>query len=365
MRKLVGMGVSFVAVLVFSTACSLGASDQSEELDTPPITYVSEEEADKLKQGEEDGAEEANEGTDKETEPKDDQSEASRNQRELYLIDANGMVVPQTFILPKTEATKQQALEYLVEGGPIQEMLPNGFRAVLPAGTEVSVEMMTEENIAVANFTSEFNDYHVADERALLEAVTWTLTQFDDVDEVKVQVDGYELTAMPQGGTPIKGNLSRADGINLEASGVVDMTNSEDVTVYFIGSQGEDTYYVPVTRRIENTEDVVTAAVNALIEGPELSTNLLSSLSSEVRLLEAPTINDKEVMLNFNEAIQAGNDTQEIRNDVLEAIALTLTEQEEIEAVTITINGEMETTTEEGQVAATVTRPETLNERPL
>lgn len=52
--------------------------------------------------------------------------------RELYLIDKNGYVVAQTLPLPKSESTAKQALEYLVQGGPVSEILPNGFRAVLP-----------------------------------------------------------------------------------------------------------------------------------------------------------------------------------------------------------------------------------------
>ena len=47
------------------------------------------------------------------------------------------MVVPQTFELPKTESAAKQALEYIVKDGPVSEILPNGFQAVLPAGTEI------------------------------------------------------------------------------------------------------------------------------------------------------------------------------------------------------------------------------------
>ena len=60
---------------------------------------------------------------------------------ELYLIDKSGYVVPQTLELPKSEAVAKQALDYLVDNGPVTDKLPNGFRAVIPADTQISVNI--------------------------------------------------------------------------------------------------------------------------------------------------------------------------------------------------------------------------------
>lgn len=59
------------------------------------------------------------------------------------------------------------------------------------------------------------------------------MTQFEEVDEVKIQINGIELEEMPMSETSIVGNLTRADGINLDSGDVIDMTNSQDVTLYF------------------------------------------------------------------------------------------------------------------------------------
>src|SRR5699024_1298232 len=58
-------------------------------------------------------------------------------QRELYLLDENNLVVPQTLELPKSESAATQVMEYLVKDGPVTELLPSGFEAVLPADTEI------------------------------------------------------------------------------------------------------------------------------------------------------------------------------------------------------------------------------------
>ena len=45
------------------------------------------------------------------------------------------------YIYIKQVGVLQQSLEFLVEGGPVTDQLPSGFKAVLPAGTEMNVNL--------------------------------------------------------------------------------------------------------------------------------------------------------------------------------------------------------------------------------
>lgn len=134
--------------------------------------------------------------------------------RELYLIDKNGYVAAQTLPLPNSEGTAKQALEYLVQGGPVSEILPNGFRAVLPADTTVNVDI---KKTALPSLIFRRNLKTIKeDEQKILQSITWTLTQFSSIDKVKIRINGHELKEMPVGGTPITGDLSRKDGLILK-----------------------------------------------------------------------------------------------------------------------------------------------------
>ena len=154
---------------------------------------------------------------------------------ELYLFDKNGYVVPQTLSLPKTDSVAKQALEYLVQNGPVTDILPNGFKAVLPADTKVTVNV--KDKVATVDFSNEFKNYKPEDEIGILQSVTWTLTQFDSIDKVKLQMNGYQLEEMPVNGTPMGDELTRNDGINLDVSDSGDITNTKPVTVYYVGGE--------------------------------------------------------------------------------------------------------------------------------
>lgn len=291
-----------------------------------------------------------------------DQKDAVTNsvKRDLFLIDKNGFVVPQTVQLPNDQAAARQVLEYLVIGGPVDEMLPNGFRAVIPRDTEVDVKL--EGNKLVADFSKEFGTYAPEDEAKILQSITWTLTQFENIESVELQVNGYKLEAMPVNQTPIAENLSRVDGINLDNSDVMDITNTRQVTLYFYVKNKDSEYYVPITKRINNSEkDNIAAVVNALIKGPKLTSNLLNGISSDAELL-GTTYKDGLVTLDFNEAIFGSFDEKVISKQVMNSLVLSLTEQPGIESVAITVDGDADITNKDGKkLSEPVTRPININ----
>lgn len=281
---------------------------------------------------------------------------------ELYLIDKNGYVVPQTFDLPNTESVAKQALEYLVKGGPLSNSLPNDFREVLPEGTEISVDI--KDGVAIANFSKEFGEYAPEDELKILESVTWTLTQFDSIDKVKLQMNGKELKEMPVNGTPINGELTRKNGINIDSSTAIDITNTYPVTVYYLAQSDTQNYYVPVTKRVSNKQqDPITAVVEELIHGPNLTSPALYTLfMNDVKLIEEPKFEDGIVKLNFNENIFGSYDQKLVSKQVLESLVLSLTEQDGIEGVSIQVNGKTDIVSQDGKpLTEPVTRPEYLN----
>ncbi|MET3697350.1 germination protein M [Bacillus oleivorans] len=294
----------------------------------------------------------------------DQTADASDNPQVLYLIDENGFVVPQTLALPFPDdlAVAKQALQYLVQDGPVSQLLPDGFRAVLPAGTEVDLDIK-EDGTAVVDFSEEFTTYNSEDETRILQAVTWTLTEFDTIDRVQFRVSGHDQTVMPVNGTPIGETASRSDGINYDTSGIMDITNTRPVTVYFIHQDDDSKYYVPVTKRVSNQVDnEIEAVVHALVEGPSLTSGLLPGLNPNVALIEDPTVENGQVTLNFNDGILGSFSSMIITEDTLNSLVLSITEQPEVESVSILVNGETEAVTEDGEsLAEPVTRPENVN----
>ena len=348
-KKVVFVTAATLATTVFLSGCGLFGGEEKKKIDPPQdVTFMEDGEA-------------VDENVSAETDQDGKEAVQSTIQTELYLIDKNGYVVAQSMELPRTESVAKQALEHLVANGPVEAMLPNGFRAVLPADTQLSVNI--KDGTATVDFSKEFANYKKEDEKRILQAVTWTLTQFDTVDEVKLQLNGAPLEVMPVNGTPISEELSRADGINLDNSEVVDITNTKAITVYYVGGEEGAYYYVPVTRRVSNEfKDNIAAVVNELVQGPAYASNLLSEFQHDVKLLDDPKLEGGKVTLNFNESIYGSFEEKMVSEHVLNSLVLSLTEQAGIESVALTVKGAADVLTEKGEkLSEPVTRPEKVN----
>ncbi|PWA12265.1 sporulation protein [Pueribacillus theae] len=331
-----------LSLLLFIIAgCGLIGKNREVDIDPPKdVSLVDENEDGELADDKEESAKTSEENT----------ADAEKVKRQLFLIDEKGMVVPQMLEIPVPESKEvaTQALEYLVKDGPVSELLPNGFQAVLPAGTQV-LGVNIKDDTAIADFSEEFKEYQAADEQKILQAITWTLTQFDNINKVKIRINGHDQEVMPVDGTPISGGVSREDGINIDSGSVTDLSDSVGVTLYFLAQSGENRYYVPVTKRVAKNEenDKVAAAVNGLIEGPSLQSGLFSDFPKEVEILDILKDSEGLLTLDFNEAIL--DNQKAISDEALHSLVLTLTENEDIKEIAINVNGEANVLTESGK----------------
>lgn len=254
----------------------------------------------------------------------------------VYVLDTEGLVVPWEVELPKSEGMAKKVLGYMVQGGESEKTLPPGFRAVLPKGTKI-LGMTIKEGVATVDFSPEFKNYKAEDEQKILEALTWTLTEFNGVKEVNIWVNGHPQEVMPVKGTPVS-HLSRENGINVEISDQVKPGQAMAVTLYFQNQVSDKlTYFVPVTRWIPKTDNKELAVVQELIQGPHSGSPLFSAL--------LPTMNVKSVkqqkdiiVVNFDNKILSYNQGQ-ASPDALESVVLSLTENSKAKKVQIMVDG--------------------------
>lgn len=323
-----------ISLSVLLTGCFSGKNSM-EELDPPKDAETVENKADMTEENEEEA-----EAT--ETVP-----------RNLYLIDTNGMVASQTIELPNPETMEvaKQALEHLVVQGPVTSMLPNGFRAVLPQGTEVLGLDLQEDGTMTIDLSDEFTNYEAEDEVKILEAMTHTMTQFNSIDHIKVMVNGESLDEMPVNGTPIKEGYSKSNGINLDVSDTSDLIDSDVVTMQYPAEHNKVRYYVPITKYIQTKDsNYYEEIVNKLIDGPGFGANVIQVFNSETALIDEPLLESGVLKLVFNQGILSDSDSSVITDEVMETLVRTLSEQNGVEAVDVQVENVDKLVNENGEV---------------
>ncbi len=281
----------------------------------------------------------------------------------VYFVDNNNFVVPMGIQVPKKEGIAKETLRYMIKGGPVlSQIAGTDLEPVLPNGTEI-IDMAINEGVARVNFTEEFLKYETKEqEKQIVEAVVWTLTEFPTIESVQFMVEGHLLDAMPVGGTSLTEPVSRSKGINIEVSGQASIGSpalTSQVMLYFqaIDSMGS-MYYVPVTRIIPRTDDLVRAVVSETLQGP-IQDQLYSAMLPTTKINKLDQ-QGKNLQIDFNDKLTTYGPGSQGELSVIQSLILGLTEMQDVENVSITINGEVPVSSSEENVQP-MTRPQIIN----
>ncbi|TCS83489.1 GerMN domain-containing protein [Tepidibacillus fermentans] len=343
------LSLLIILSLVFTllSGCGIyGPEETSKDIDPPPAL----------------DAKDSTGTVDVTTEENGDATTADQKQQvkfTIYFFDEKRDVVPYTMDIPKVEGIGQEVLKYMTVGGPAEGKIPQGFKAVLPKGTKSSMTVKADQKLAIVDFSKEFLSYEAksaADEKKILDAITWTLTEFPTIDKVEIRVNGYPLESMPTWKTPIVGPLSRADGINMELGNNIKIGQTTTVTLYFYRSMGDKQYLVPVTRMVPETNDLAKATLEQLVIGPKAGTGLTSPILPSTKILDVK-VERQMVIANFDNQILGPN--KEVSKEELDILVWSLTENTGAKSVQIKVNGKTDTLTD--NLAKPIMRPEKIN----
>ena len=256
---------------------------------------------------------------------------------QLYFATKTGYIVPYTIKIPCSKDKFKECLNYMVKKGPGEKLIPKDFQCVLPENTKVLSFKITNGK-AIVDFSKEFLNYSRDMETKILSAITWSLTEFDNIKEVDIKVLGKDLRFMPKSKTKAYG-LTRKMGINLETPSGVDISSSIPVTLYFLAQNSlNENYFVPVTRLIQRPKNIGEAVLKELIKGPSLYSNLVSVVTNTLKVNKVLT-NDTVAMADFDEQLLEYSDEKKASKMAINSIVLSLTENTRTKKVKITVNG--------------------------
>ncbi len=259
----------------------------------------------------------------------------------IYLLD-NTDYVARTHIKGINSSSKTNIATDLLEGliveGKKSNIIPNGFKAIIPSGTKV-LDVKLEDKVLIVNFSRELLEINAKYEEKMLEAIIYTLTSIDGIDKVKILVEGSPLDKMPNSKNNLPTLLDKSYGINK----VYELTNTKDIdsyTVFYVNSFNNNYYYVPVTKYINNNnQDKIKVIISELTSKPTYESNLMSFLNVNTKLLNYE-IKDNTIRLNFNNLILSDIVNNSILEEVIYTISLSLNSELNVNEVIFMVENE-------------------------
>lgn len=259
----------------------------------------------------------------------------------IYLIDNNNYIARVSTILSSKNKLDQakEIINILTIGS--NKYIREGFTKIIPKNTKL-IDCSLEDNLLKLNFSKEFLNVEKNNEEKLIESIVYSLTSLDGIKYISIYIEGNILSELPK--TKIKLNtiLDRSIGINKEFN-IDNLYNTSKTTIYYMSKYKDYYYYVPVTKISNEDISKIEIIIKELTSSKILSTNLISYLNSKTELLSYNET-DKTLLLNFNESILEDINSNNILEEVVYSINLSIKENYNIDEVLYYVNDKIVST---------------------
>lgn len=256
----------------------------------------------------------------------------------VYLLDSNDYVA-RVLISASNDSIVSKAtslIDALTIGGKKENVIPNGFRSIIPSGTKV-IDIELEDGVLIINFSKDILDIDKKYEDKMIESLTYTLTSINGIDSIKLLVDGKELKKLPNSNKLLPTFLDKSYGIN-KIYEITNVGNIDSYTVYFVNNVNDNKYYIPVTKYVNDyKQDKIRIIIDELASSFTYQSNLSSFLNENTKLLNYEVI-DKQIKLNFNDMIFSDITNNDILEEVVYTICLSINDSIDIDSVVFLAN---------------------------
>lgn len=259
----------------------------------------------------------------------------------IYLLDYNDYVA-RTFIKGCSCSSAVDKASDLLQGliveGKKSNIIPNGFKAIIPSGTRV-LALNLDKGVLTIDFSKEILEINKKYEEKMLESLIYTLTSINGIDSVKILVEGEELKQLPNSNKQLPSLLDRDYGIN-KVYNLTGTNNIDSYTVFYVNEFNDNYYYVPVTKYINNDKlDKIKIIIEELTSNPVYESNLMSFLNVNTKLLDYE-IKDDVIKLNFNNLILSDITGNSILEEVIYTISLSVSNELDVKEVVFMVENE-------------------------
>ena len=261
------------------------------------------------------------------------QSETTGNHMQIYMMDHDKTLIP--ISIPVDEEMSEEDQVNIMLGYMSGKQSLKGFSPLFTKEVHMDSFQINNGIIAV-DFDDSLKNYTKENELRVLESLTWGLTQFHDVERVKLMMNGETLTAMPNGSTPIPEILNRSIGINHFETSTSALHTSDEMTVYYTKKVQGNTYMVPKSKRYPSTRSSLESKVNEIIEDVSVSSTLTQPMVKDSIKMESMSFEKGTLKVSLDEHILGADKT--VKQDVYDSLTLSLLSLPSVEHVEVLVD---------------------------
>lgn len=253
---------------------------------------------------------------------------------EIYLLGPNKYLVKTNVLISEDDLyTKiKSIINYLT----IQKSskIPSGLSGIIPANTKLN-NIEINDKIIILDFNKELLNTQKDLEERVIEAITYSLINLDGVEGIIIKIDGTILAELPQIKKLLPEVLDRSFGIN-KVFEIDKLTGIQKVTMYYLDEINNNSYYVPVTKYLNDDREKIKIIIDNLASNYIYETNLISLLNQDTELINYQ-IEDEIMTLNFNNNIF---NNEKLLEEVTYTISESVFDNYDVKSIIFQVEGE-------------------------
>ena len=193
------------------------------------------------------------------------------------------------------------------------------FYSLIPKNTKLNSLKVDKDNVYL-DFSKELLEVSKYLEEEMIESIVYTLTEINGINNIYITVENEKLDYLPNSKKSVPYPLTKEIGINKEYD-IDSFNNINKTTIIFTKTLDNYSYYVPVTKITNKTDEKIDIIIEELKSGVNSQNNLNGFVSENV-ILEKYDILDDKISLVFNNYIF--NDIN--NNTILEEVKYVISE---------------------------------------
>lgn len=252
---------------------------------------------------------------------------------DVYLIDNNNYL-SRVKIATENEDEKliYEIINILTCNSTEQDKIPNNFKCILNENTKVN-NISIKNNTLKLDLSKEFLETN--NEEQVIESLVYTLTALDNINNIIIYKDGKLLDKLPKSNITLPSTLNRNIGINKK----YELTNTNKISktnIYYINKVNDMIYYTPITLINNDSREKIEIIIDEL-SNKIIDSNLSSYLNSNTKVLNSYIENDT-IHVNFNENILNDFNDNNILEEVIYTISLSINDNYNVKNVFFDVN---------------------------
>lgn len=264
--------------------------------------------------------------------------ETSKTYHRVYLLSNDDYVIPLSVKMDKRQTTQEELLEVFSCLKTSSKIATNNLHGYIPDDTKIN-QLLIDNGHLIIDMSKEFLDYSETNELKMLESLTYTFLDFNDIDSLSLKVDGNLLSLLPKNNIIINNPLTLELGINKPVMSPLSTLNKASSIVYYAKRINGQSYYVPMTVLTDKEDSRIKDFYNATKVKQSITTGL-SSLATyqQIDYQIEPLVSDNDIVIGVTDdsLMEEGI----IKEDIYELLLMSFSLMGIDQTVSLQVNGE-------------------------